>query len=107
MCSNEDPCLLPMLRWVHSEKCKELTQPRIILNARVIPFPKATISYEDIVALCDCGRSKECLHSIVYEYPRNEAHGITVQAGTGSVIRGQKIPVVNGMHISAAVTDNA
>lgn len=67
-------------------------QKHLLLSGRVL-------TYDDIVALCQCGRSPKALHSIIWTVRGN--------AGGGIIAPGESVTVVAGLIISAAVTDNA
>ncbi len=76
--------------------------PVIIVNGRECSTDQATLNYEQIVAMADSGRSKECLHTIIYRIKKDgwEKSG-TIYPGSAPV------EVHPGMVISAMVTDNA
>ena len=77
--------------------------PTIIINGACKAVEKTHLTYQEIVDLADSGRSKSCLHSIIYSV---RGQGDWYRDGTvtpGS----QPLELAEGMIISAMVTDNA
>lgn len=72
----------------------------ISINGEQVHWHSTVISYEDVVRLCNCGRSSTALHTIVYstKHPRSSA---------GTLRPAQFISVSDGMLFESIVTDNA
>lgn len=92
------------------EKCACKRATPINVNGETKKIVLERISYDQIVALADSGRSKECLHSVSYSYKtlikddKDEAVKVRI---TGTVIPGADVAVHDGMVINAFVTDGA
>ncbi len=72
-------------------------EARITVNGKVHPWPGNAIDYGTIVSLADTGRT--AVHSVMWKYPDGRSGLLNPTS--------QPIAVVDGMSISAFVTDNA
>ena len=75
---------------------------QIIINGRTQDLDQDTLTYDEVVALADSGRSPKCLHTVIWEMRNN---GWTK---SGSLIPGQVLKLEGDrVIISAMVTDGA
>lgn len=78
---------------------------KIKINGKDMEVSESALTYQQIVDLADTSRGKSALHSIMYGHrvPFNQLPG----ERSGMVCPGQSVPVTEGMHIEAIVTDSA
>ena len=89
-------------------------RPKVTLNGVASDLSSKFVTYEDVVDACECGRSKDALHTVVVHIMRpctriSGGAGGSLAPGEGMFLCGHVPgePCRTEVHISAVVTDGA